>query len=120
MGSPLNLYLAVLSLPVFYFIIKQVSDIRGIVQTLLFLGITLLSGIGAWWLRLNYLRGITENYELNQRIKNSISINKLQFEAFCWLGFLCGAIVCMLIFKIINKKDAGNSGRDSSLEILDN
>jgi hypothetical protein len=119
MGSPLTLHLAVLTLPIFYLITKRISDVKGINQTFIFFGITILSGIGFWLLRLYYLKGITENYRISTAIENTISISKLKFELFCWLGFLVGAILSILLFKYLNKIDAGNNANTSPHEILD-
>lgn len=107
MGSALTLHLAVVSIPFFYFIVKSVSDIKGIFQTFLFLVITVFSGIAFWLLRIKYLKSVTESFKLEKGIENTIAISKFQFEIYCWFGFLVGGLISLFVFKLLNKKYSG-------------
>ncbi|MFT4662678.1 MAG: hypothetical protein ACI8XB_002971 [Patiriisocius sp.] len=118
MGSPLTLIGAVASIPILYFVVNRIVGLKNMAQTLIFYSITLLSGILFWWIRLSYLKSVTEHSDLGTNMSNNIVVDKLNFETYFWFGIVLGAVLCLVTFRIVNQKYRAKS-RSDTLQTVD-
>jgi len=93
--------------PLLYIISDKISGLTSRNQTIATLGIIFGCGILGWQLRivqLNYkLRRLSE-YDFGDNIKSSMDFQNLNFGKYLFIGFLIGALVSTLIFKIKNQQ----------------
>ncbi|PKV50907.1 hypothetical protein ATE84_2976 [Aquimarina sp. MAR_2010_214] len=93
-------------IPVLYLISNKFSGLKSRNQTIATLGIIFGCGILSWQLRIfqlnNQLQKLSE-YNLENGIQNSMDFQNLNFSTYLFIGFLIGALLSVLIFKMKNR-----------------
>lgn len=119
-GNPLFFTGALISVLLLYFILNRLIKIPNIIFALLFLIITYLFGVFFWWIRLQYLKGISENYPIKSGIRNSIAVNSFQFEFYFMLGIVIGFLICLVLFPFLFRKIKSLGKSKQTNELIDN
>ena len=109
-----NLFFAFIigTVPVIYGIIENLSKLKSRIQGLIALGIIVSCGLVFWQLRIFQINKQTHQFTdflTGEVVQNTMSFESLNFGIYLLTGFLIGGIICILIFKLKNKKSFRNS-----------
>lgn len=94
-------------IPLLHLVSKKISRLKSRSQEIATLGIICGCGILNCQLRivqLNYQLKLLSEYDFGDSIKNSMNFQNLNFGMYLFIGFLVGALVSALIFKIKNQQ----------------
>lgn len=97
------------SIPLLYLIIKRLTQLRFIMQGIVACGMIIGSGIVFWQFRVYQLKVTVQQLSAdNIGNGNEISMDyaALDFDSYLFLGFLIGALISVIIFWNLGKKES--------------
>lgn len=93
-------------LPLTYLTVKHFGKLTSLGQSFIAYSLIVLSGIGFWQYRIYQLQEQTESllgFTSGTETKIPLDFERLYFTRYLFLGFLTGAILSVLIFRIVNR-----------------
>ena len=93
------------SIPILFFLVDKFTNKTIRYKGLVIFSFIILSGILAWFWRLEYLRNSFKKYSIynSNNIQNTFYFNELRFNEYLLLGFIIGAIVSLIVLRARSK-----------------
>lgn len=93
-------------LPLLHLLVDRIIKIKSLKQSLIIIGVIFLSGVVFWQIRVYNLSvklKLLSEYLFVNDINGGYDMAGFKFELYLILGFICGSIITIIIYKLLKK-----------------